>query len=42
MTHSSGLGLWAVNWIVQRSHGDLAFDESPLGGARVTLTFHRA
>jgi PAS domain S-box-containing protein len=42
MTHSSGLGLWAVNWIVQRSHGDLSFSEGPLEGTRVTLTFRSA
>lgn len=42
LQHGSGIGLWAVKWIVERSNGDLSFGESPLGGALVTLTFNRA
>jgi len=35
--HGSGLGLWLVKWIVDRSGGELAFEESDLGGNRVRI-----
>jgi PAS domain S-box-containing protein len=42
LQHGSGLGLWLVNWIVERSNGELRFDESDLGGASVTIRLRRA
>jgi len=39
LKHGSGIGLWAVNWIVQLSRGRLEFGESGLGGASVKMTF---
>lgn len=41
LVHGSGLGLWAVHWIVQRSKGDLSFGESEYGGAEVTIELSR-
>jgi PAS domain S-box-containing protein len=35
--HGSGLGLWLVKWIVDRSGGELAFEEGELGGNRVRI-----
>lgn len=35
--HGSGLGLWVVKWIVDRSGGELSFDESRWGGNRVRI-----
>jgi PAS domain S-box-containing protein len=37
LEHGSGLGLWIVNWIVNRSGGNLYFDENKPRGSRVTL-----
>jgi PAS domain S-box-containing protein len=37
LVHASGIGLWAVNWIVNRSRGDLEVDDSELGGAAVRI-----
>ncbi len=42
LTHGSGLGLWLVNWIVERSNGELRFAESDRGGASVTIRLLRA
>jgi PAS domain S-box-containing protein len=39
--HGSGLGLWLVTWIVERAGGELAFEESDLGGNRVRLRLQR-
>jgi signal transduction histidine kinase len=36
--HSTGLGLWLVNWVVRRSGGELAFAERDPCGNVVTLT----
>jgi PAS domain S-box-containing protein len=35
--HGSGLGLWLVKWIVDRSGGELAFEDSDLGGNSVRI-----
>jgi PAS domain S-box-containing protein len=35
--HSSGLGLWLVNWVIRASGGDLQFEERDCGGSRVTV-----
>lgn len=35
--HGSGLGLWIVNWIVDRSNGDISIDAGP-EGTTVTLS----
>jgi|GEM_PF-3277289 len=37
MEHGSGLGLWLVNWIVERSGGDLSFDHGDRTAVTVTL-----
>ena len=42
LQHGSGLGLWLVNWIVTRSGGRVSFDESTLGGSRVTVSLAAA
>jgi PAS domain S-box-containing protein len=42
LDHSTGLGLWFVQWVVEASGGSLAFEESPLGGTRVAVTLQRA
>jgi PAS domain S-box-containing protein len=41
LAHSEGIGLWMVTWIVNASDGELAFEESDLGGTRVRLEFPR-
>lgn len=41
LVHGSGLGLWVVNWIVQRSAGDLTFRESESGGAEIEIELSR-
>ncbi|MFB6173389.1 MAG: histidine kinase N-terminal 7TM domain-containing protein [Halobacteriales archaeon] len=35
--HSSGLGLWLVNWVVTESGGKISFDENEPRGSVVTL-----
>jgi PAS domain S-box-containing protein len=40
--HGSGLGLWMVSWIVQRSGGTLTFDSSDRGGTAVLVRIPRA
>ena len=37
LEHGSGVGLWLVNWIVQKSRGDIAIDATD-GGTTVTFT----
>ena len=39
--HGSGLGLWLVKWIVDRSGGELTFGESDLGGNCVRIRLQR-
>lgn len=39
--HGSGLGLWIVNWVVNRSKGDIDLEGRP-DGTRVTLTLFLA
>ena len=39
LEHGSGLGLWLVYWLVDKSAGELLFDESALGGNAVSLVF---
>ncbi|MFB6177974.1 MAG: PAS domain S-box protein [Halobaculum sp.] len=41
LEHGHGLGLWFVNWVVELSGGELTFDESDLGGNRVSITLDR-
>jgi PAS domain S-box-containing protein len=40
--HGSGLGLWLVNWVVDRSGGDLAFEINGTGGTTATVTLKQA
>lgn len=40
--HGSGLGLWIVKWIVERSGGELAFEDSGFGGNRVRIRLQQA
>jgi PAS domain S-box-containing protein len=37
LSHSEGLGLWLVNWIVEAAKGDITFHESDLGGSCVRI-----
>jgi len=37
LKHSSGLGLWMLNWIITRSGGRIAVDENEPRGSRVTI-----
>jgi len=37
LKHGSGLGLWLINWIVERSGGDLSFEHDGTAVASVTL-----
>lgn len=40
LRHGTGLGLWLVYWVMDKSGGDLSFDADD--GTTVTLTFDRA
>lgn len=42
LQHGSGIGLWAVKWIVDRSGGELEFDDSRLRGSCVSITLEAA
>jgi signal transduction histidine kinase len=42
LKHTSGLGLWLVNWIVTESGGQVRFEENESGGSVVCLQFKRA
>lgn len=37
LNHGSGLGLWTVNWIINRSGGYISFSENELRGSRLSL-----
>jgi len=37
LTHTSGLGLWVVYWIVNESGGELAFENNEPSGTTVTI-----
>jgi signal transduction histidine kinase len=37
MVHSSGLGLWLANWLVNRSGGTLSFEETGESGATARI-----
>jgi signal transduction histidine kinase len=37
LLHGSGMGLWLVDWATTRLGGEVAFGESALGGAEVTV-----
>lgn len=37
LSHSEGLGLWLVNWIVESAQGDITFHDSDLGGSCVRI-----
>ncbi|MFT4882911.1 MAG: PAS domain S-box-containing protein [Natronomonas sp.] len=39
--HSSGLGLWFVHWVAERSGGTLEFDRIDSGGNNITLELQR-
>jgi signal transduction histidine kinase/Tfp pilus assembly protein PilV len=40
LEHGSGLGLWLVYWVVDKSEGNLAFDENEPRGSVVTIELH--
>lgn len=40
--HSSGLGLWLINWIITESGGEVAFAERDPRGTRVTIRLRNA
>jgi PAS domain S-box-containing protein len=40
LQHGTGLGLWLVYWVMDKSNGDLSFEATE--GTTVTLTFDRA
>ncbi|WP_455447921.1 PAS domain S-box protein [Natrinema thermotolerans] len=42
LTHSSGLGLWLVRWMVDSYGGSVSFSESELGGSRVEIALEPA
>lgn len=42
LEHTSGLGLWLVNWIVRESGGDAIFRENSPRGSIVCLRFEQA
>ncbi|MFB6200408.1 MAG: sensor histidine kinase [Halorhabdus sp.] len=42
LEHGSGIGLWLVYWIVEKSGGELEFDKAYEEGARVRLRFDTA
>jgi signal transduction histidine kinase len=41
LTHSTGVGIWLVRWIVRASGGELRVAESDLGGTAITAAFRR-
>jgi len=42
LTHSSGLGLWLVRWMVDSYDGSVSFSRSAAGGSRVEVTLEAA
>nr|WP_245742125.1 ATP-binding protein [Natrinema salaciae] len=42
LTHSSGLGLWLVRWVVDSYDGSVSVSESPPGGSRVEIALEAA
>lgn len=42
LRHTSGIGLWFVNWVVDEFEGEIRFDENEPRGSVVTLRFPRA
>jgi PAS domain S-box-containing protein len=42
LTHSSGLGLWLVRWMIDSYGGDISFAESAIDGSRVEITLEAA
>lgn len=41
-SHTTGLGLWFVHWVVKRSNGTLRFEESELDGNAVVVELQSA
>ncbi|MFB6147059.1 MAG: MEDS domain-containing protein [Halobacteriaceae archaeon] len=39
--HASGLGLWLVTWLVENSHGSIAFPETESGRATIRIELTR-
>lgn len=42
LRHTSGIGLWFVNWVVDEFDGEILFDENEPRGSVVSLRFPRA
>jgi PAS domain S-box-containing protein len=42
LAHSEGIGLWMVTWIIDAADGEITFEESESGGARVRMEFPQA
>ncbi|WP_226480597.1 PAS domain S-box protein [Natrinema amylolyticum] len=42
LTHSSGLGLWLVRWMVDSYGGSVSFATSALGGSRIEIALEAA
>lgn len=41
LTHSTGVGIWLVRWIVRASGGELRVAESDIGGTAITAVLRR-
>jgi PAS domain S-box-containing protein len=41
LSHGSGLGLWVIKWILDRSGADLAFETTETDGTTATVTLRR-
>jgi signal transduction histidine kinase len=39
LEHGSGIGMWLAYWVVEKSDGDLNFDQGDGAGVTVTMTF---
>ncbi len=39
LEHGSGIGMWLAYWVVEKSHGELRFDQAG-EGVTVTMAFH--